>query len=127
MADTKIMFSINGTDYSHRVVGSAYEVQKKDEYNLWTDANGKEHRSAYRTRIEGKFKMQFLSVAEYNTFENILTLNRRADLTYPIRVYDNKTAQEVDIIAFIDFETSRFRMPNWADNMEQIEVTIREQ
>lgn len=127
MADTKIMFAINGTDYSHRVVGTGYAVQKNDEYNVWTDANGKEHRSAYRTRIEGKFTMLFLDVSEYNTFEGVLLLNKNADLTYPITVYDNKTATSVNITAFIDFTPSRYRMPNWTDNMEQIEVTIREQ
>ena len=127
MADTKIMFAINGTDYSHRVVGAGDAVQKNDEYNLWTDANGKEHRSAYRTRIEGKFNMLFLNITEYDAFETVLKLAKNSDLTYPITIYDNKTASSVNIDAFIEFTPSRYRMPNWTDTMEQIEVTIREQ
>lgn len=127
MADTKIMFAINGADYSHRVVGAGYAVQKNDEYNLWTDANGKEHRSAYRTRIEGKFNMLFLNITEYDAFETVLKLAKNSDLTYPITIYDNKTASSVNIDAFIEFTPSRYRMPNWTDTMEQIEVTIREQ
>lgn len=123
---SNIMFAINGTDYSHRVVGSGYEVQKNDEYNEWTDANGREHRSAYRTRVEGKFTMLFMSIDEYQTFLNTLALNKNADLTYPIQVFDNKANQTVSISAFIDFTPTRYRAPNWDDMVEQIEVTIRE-
>lgn len=122
-----IMFAINGTDYSHRVVGSGYQVQKNDEYNTWRDANGKDHDSIYRTRVEGKFNMKFLNITEYNTFLDVLALAKNNDRTYPVQVYDNKTHQTVSITAFIDFTPSRYRAPNWDDMMEQIEVTIREQ
>ena len=121
-----IMFSVNGHDYSHRVVGSGYEVQKTDEYNLWTDANGHEHRSAYRQRISGKFKMLFLSIEEYEAFIETLELNKKADLTYEIEIYDNKKCSTQEITAFIDFTPTRYRAPNWDDMMEQIEVTIKE-
>lgn len=124
---SNIMFSINGTDYSHRVVGSGYQVQKNDEYNTWRDANGKDHDSIYRTRVEGKFNMKFLNITEYNTFLDVLALAKNNDRTYPVQVYDNKTHQTVSITAFIDFTPSRYRAPNWDDMMEQIEVTIREQ
>lgn len=124
---SNIMFAINGTDYSHRVVGVGYEVQKNDEYNSWTDANGKEHHSAYRTRISGKFQMKFLSIDEYQTFISTLNLAKNSDLTYPIQIWDNKSGSSVSITAFIDFTPSRYRAPNWDDMMEQIEVTIREQ
>lgn len=124
---SNIMFAINGTDYSHRVVGVGYEVQKNDEYNSWTDANGKEHHSAYRARISGKFQMKFLSMDEYQTFISILNLAKNSDLTYPIQVWDNKSGSSVSITAFIDFTPTRYRAPNWDDMMEQIEVTIREQ
>ena len=126
MADNKIMFSINGTDYSNRVVGAEYEVQTNDEYNTWTDANGHEHRSAYRQRISGKFKMLFLSIEEYEAFIETLELNKKADLTYEIEIYDNKKCSTQEITAFIDFTPTRYRAPNWDDMMEQIEVTIKE-
>ena len=122
-----IMFSVNGHDYSHRVVGSGYEVQKTDEYNLWTDANGHEHRSAYRTRVTGKFRMLFKTMDEYEGFISILDLNKNEDLTYPIKVWDNHSNTEMEITAFIEFTPTRYRAPNWDDMMEQIEVTIREQ
>ena len=127
MADHKIMFSINGTDYSHRVVGSGYEVQTNDEYNSWRDANGKDHDSIYRTRVEGKFNMKFLNMDEFDAFIDVLALAKNNDRTYPVQVWDNKTHHTVSITAFIDFTPSRYRAPNWDDMMEQIEVTIREQ
>lgn len=127
MADGKIMFAVNGTNYSHRVVGSGYQVQKNDEYNSWTDANGKQHDSVYRTRVEGKFNMLFLNITEFNAFMDVLALAKNNDRTYSVQIYDNKSHQTVSITAFIDFTLSRYRMPNWTDNMEQIEVTIREQ
>lgn len=126
MADNKTMFSINGTDYSNRVVGADYEVQTNDEYNTWIDGNGREHRSAYRPRISGKFKMLFLSIEEYEAFIETLELNKKADLSYEIEIYDNKKCSTQEITAFIDFTPTRYRAPNWADMMEQIEVTIKE-
>ena len=98
----KIMFKINNTDYSTRVVGTGYEVQSNDEYETWTDANGKEHRSAYRTRITGKFKMKFLNLNEFTAFQAVMDANKNTDLTYPVTVYDNKTGIETSIRAFID-------------------------
>ena len=123
----KIMFKINNTDYSTRVVGTGYEVQSNDEYETWTDANGKEHRSAYRTRITGKFKMKFLSLNEFTAFQAVMDANKNTDLTYPVTVYDNKTGIETSIRAFIDYSLSQYRGPAFDDRMEQVEVSIREQ
>lgn len=123
----KVMFKINTTDYSQRVVGSGYEVQSNDEYETWTDANGKEHRSAYRTRISGKFSMLFKDMSEYTTFATLLAAQKRTDLTYPVTVYDNKTGTETTINAFLDYTLSQYRGPGFDDRMEQIEITIKEQ
>ena len=123
----KVMFKINATDYSHRVVGSGYEVQSNDEYETWTDANGKEHRSAYRTRISGKFSMKFKDMAEFTTFATLLAAQKHTDLTYPVTVYDNKTGTETTINAFLDYTLSQYRGPGFDDRMEQIEITIKEQ
>ena len=123
----KIMFKINNTDYSSRVVGSGYEVQSNDEYETWTDANGKEHRSAYRVRISGKFSMMFLNMDEFTAFQAVMDTNKNADLTYPVTVYDNKTGIETSILAFIDYSLTQYRGPAFDDRMEQVEVSIREQ
>lgn len=123
----KVMFKINTTDYSTRVVGAGYEVQSDDEYETWTDANGKEHRSAYRTRISGKFSMLFPTMAEFTAFQAVMDTNKNADLTYPVTVYDNKTGIETSILAFINYTLTQYRGPAFDDRMEQVEVSIREQ
>ena len=123
----KVMFKINTTDYSQRVVGSGYAVQSNDEYETWIDANGKEHHSAYRTRISGKFSMLFKTMDEYSAFATVLAAQKQSDLTYPVTVYDNKTGTEVAINAFLDYSLTQYRGPGFDDRMEQVEITIKEQ
>lgn len=123
----KIMFKIGLTDYSNHVVGENYSVQSNDEFETWTDANGKEHRSAYRQRISGTFELYFTDEAEYLTFQSVLETNKRADLTYPITIYDSRTGNEEDIFAFVNYNTTLYRNPAFVDRVEQIKVTIKEQ
>lgn len=122
-----IMFMVGETDMSHRVVAENYKVGTIPEYELWTDANGKEHRSKYRERVQGSLEMKFLSINEYQDFVFLLESEVNTDLTYEMTVYDNITEQEKEIIGFIDYEPTRYRAPDWADMMERITLTIREQ
>lgn len=121
------MFMVNETDLSHRVVAENYKIGTKPEYELWTDANGKEHRSKYRERVQGTLELKFLSINEYQDFVFLLEREIRADLTYPLTVYDNIQEQEKEITGFIDYDPTRYRDPGWADMMERITLTIREQ
>lgn len=123
----KIMFKVNSTDYSNRVVGAAYAVQSNEEYELWTDANGKEHRSAYRSRITGKFTMYFPTMSDFTSFQTTMNTNKGADLTYPISVFDNKSGTTKSIRAFVEYQLVQYRGPAFDDRMEQVEVSIREQ
>lgn len=121
------MFMIGTTNYSHRVVAENYKIGSVPEYELWTDANGKEHRSKYRSRVQGTLEMRFLSINEYQDFVAVLDSAIQSDLTYSITVYDNREEEEKEITAFIDYEATRYRDPAWADMVERITVTIREQ
>ena len=123
----KTMFKIGLTDYSNHVVGENYSVQSNDEFETWTDANGKEHRSAYRQRISGTFELYFTNEAEYLTFQSVLEANKRTDLTYPITIYDSRTGNEEDIFAFVTYNITLYRNPAFVDRVEQIKVTIKEQ
>lgn len=121
------MFMIGETDYSHRVVAENYKISSKPEFELWTDANGKEHRSKYRTRVSGTLEMRFLTINEYQDFVTLLENTQDDDLTYPMTVWDNIKEQETEIIGFIDYDPVRYRDPAWADMIERVELTIREQ
>lgn len=121
------MFMIGETDYSHRVVAENYKISSKPEFELWTDANGKEHRSKYRSRVSGTLEMRFLTINEYQDFVTLLENTQDDDLTYPMTVWDNIKEQETEIIGFIDYDPVRYRDPAWADMIERVELTIREQ
>ena len=122
-----IMFKIATTDYSNRVVAENYKISSKPEYELWTDANGHEHRSRYRSRVSGTLEMKFLSISEYQTFLSILAGQQASDLTYSITVWDNLKEQETTITAFIDFDPTRYKDPGNKDMVGHVEITIREQ
>lgn len=123
----KIMFKVGLTDCSSHVVGENYEVQSNDEYETWTDANGKEHRSAYRTRISGTFEMFFPTMAEYTTFATLLSTSKQSDLTYSVTIYDNKTGIETDTHVFLDYSLVQYRGPAFDDRMERVKITVKEQ
>lgn len=122
-----IMFKVGNVDYTDNVIASDYVIGSYPEYQTWTDANGHEHRSSYRTRVYGTLELFFFTIKEFNDFQANMALVKQSDLTCPVTVYDNNTASEVTINAFVDYTPSRYRAPNWDDMMEQIEVTIREQ
>ena len=44
-----------------------------------------------------------------------------------VKGIDNISEQEKEIVGFIDYEPTRYRDPGWADMMERITLTIREQ
>lgn len=123
----KIMFKVGLTDCSRYVVGENYEVQSNDEYETWTDANGKEHRSAYRTRISGEFEMFFPTMADYTAFATLLSTSKKSDLTYAVTIYDNKTGIETDTDVFLDYNLVQYRGPAFNDRMERVKITVKEQ
>lgn len=123
----KIMFKIGLTDYSKNVVGENYSVQSNDEYETWTDANGKEHRSAYRQRISGTFEMYFPTMADYTNFASLLATSKHSDLTYSVTIYDNKTGIETNANVFLDYNLVQYRDSGFRDRMERVKVTVREQ
>ena len=122
-----IMFKVGNVDYTDNVIASDYVVGSYPEYQTWTDANGHEHRSSYRTRVYGTLELYFFTMKEFNDFQDNMALVKQNDLTCPVTVYDNNTAAEVTINAFVDYTPSRYRGADRADYIAQLAVTIREQ
>lgn len=50
-----------------------YNVNMLEEYEEWTDSNYDIHRKLLRNRIEGTFDLKFKSIADYETFLDVLT------------------------------------------------------
>lgn len=122
-----IMFMVGSVDYTDNVIAQDYSIGTYPEYQMWTDANGKEHRSSYRNRVTGTLDLYFFNITEYNNFLSTLGLNRASDLTYPVTVFDNNTNAEVTIRAFIDYTPVRYRGADRSDQIAQLRLTIREQ
>jgi hypothetical protein len=124
---SNVMFMVGSVDMTDNVVAQDYNIASYPEYQLWTDANGREHRSKYRDRISGTLDLYFFSIDEYDAFLTTLALYRQSDQTYSITVYDNNAAAEETITAFIDYTPTRYRGADLADQIAQLRVTIREQ
>ena len=92
-------FEINGISFDKNVQRSTYQVNEADEYTEWTDANGKKHRSIYRTRVSGTFSMAFLTAAEHQSFLNNLKIATSESGT-KMKVHAQNTNKDKEIIGF---------------------------
>lgn len=129
MADTKIMFKVGSVDYSNKVI-DGYAVQSDPEYDSWTDANGREHRSVIRERVNGNFTMFFKTIDEYNAFCLNVHNTMKNDTSNPCVVWDNLKGTNVSDDFFLSYTPSRSRGDGagdtWGDMMGKVKVTIKE-
>lgn len=122
----EIMFKVGNTDYSQNVVAENYVVRSYDQYTAWTDANGTEHRSVYRTQISGTFMMYFPDINAFNTFCADLRANKNNDTSVLCTIFDNATNANVAGNFFIEFAPTRYADDKWDDRVEKIKITIKE-
>lgn len=96
--------SINGTDISQYILSESYSINQKDEYNEWTDANRVNHRDIIRTRVSGKFELQFPVCNEqlYTDFVTLLSDNTVSGIL-PITVFVNNINETKEINVFYEY------------------------
>lgn len=123
-----VMFSINGNDFSNRVIAENYKVQSNRVEQTWVDGNQNKHWVwvGKKTTISGSFEMQFLDEEEYNNFRRVLDRETTGDCLVPVTLCDNKTNREVTTKVHISFTLSRGRTDLWKDYFERITVTVEE-
>lgn len=121
-----IMFSINGNDFSNRVVAENYKVQSNRVEQTWVDGNQTKHWVwvGKKTTISGTFEMQFLNEEEYDDFRRILDRETGDDCLTLCTLCDNKTNKEVTTKVHISFNLSRGRTDLWEDYFERITVNV---
>lgn len=124
MAD--IMFKVGDVDYSQNVVATDFNVQTDDVYKSWTDANGKEHRSVYRTQTNGTFTMFFPDIDTFNAFCRQVKSVKKNDTSIPCSVFDNINDNVVTGDFFLSYTPSRFRSATWDDRVKAFKMTIKE-
>lgn len=124
-----IMFKVGNTDYSSHVIdnNNGYKVQKDPVYTEWEDANGRIHRSVYRTRTSGAFTLFFKTITDYETFCSTMAAAQQNDSSYPCVVYDNNSNSQVSADFYITYTPVRHRTDDLqSDYVAAISVTIKE-
>lgn len=121
-----IMFKVNNTDYSSKVVAEEYAVRSVPQFKSWQDANGREHRSVYRDKISGSFTMYFPTITDFDNFCALLDSVQKNDTSYPCTVWVNNKNTNATSDFFIEFDAQRYRDLKWADQVGQIKVSIEE-
>ncbi len=123
---SNIMFKVGNTDFSDKVIGEKYEVKSEPQFKAWTDANGNEHRSVFRTQISGSFSMLFETIDLYKSFCQVLAANQQNDTSYLCTVFDNMTDTEVGSYFFIEYTPSRYINDMWNDAVGIVKISIKE-
>jgi hypothetical protein len=121
-----IMFKVANTDYSTRIPGEQYAVRSVKQYDGWTDANGREHRSVFRECIEGTFTMHFVDIAEFDAFCAYVESQSNYDSSVPCTVWVNNKNAAIQSDFFLDFNATRYIGPAMNDLVETVKVTIKE-
>ena len=98
------MASINGTDITQYILSESYNINQKNEYNEWTDANRVNHRDIIRTRISGEFELQF-KIGDETPYNNFVTLlkDNTASGVLPIAVFVNNINESKTINVFYEY------------------------
>ena len=123
-----IMFKVGTTDYSANVIDNSngYKVQRDPIYTEWTDANGRDHRSVYRTRVTGSFTLFFKTLENYESFCLDMAAHQNNDSSHTCTVYDNNSNTEVTSDFFLTYTPVRHRTDMFTDYIAAISVTIKE-
>lgn len=116
------LLTINSHDYTKYILAGSWEVNRQDVYKSWTDANGINHRSIYRTRVSGEFTIQFIDRSKYSVFLNDLAAVK-ANGYYPMTVYQNNVGSTASINAFISMEPAM--AANYTVNPEFEKFTVK--
>ena len=101
-----IFLQIGAVDITEHINIQDYEMIKEDMYNDWTDANGVEHRSFYRTRITGEATAGFASGADFSSLMSLLASAKNSEGYYSVTAYIQNTGTTETFSAYIETEGS---------------------
>ena len=122
----QVMFKIGNTDYTDKVVSDSFTVRSVKQYTGWTDANGNEHRSVYRTQISGSFSLYFPEISDYDDFCTDLENSEHNDTSVTATVWVNNLNSAVTADFFLDLNPARYIDAKWADMVGKVSISIKE-
>lgn len=122
-----MVFKVNNTDYSDKVLMDTYNVNRIDVYTEWEDANGTTHRDIYRKKIQGEFDMQIAKMSDYTAFVSDIQNNTTNGGFVPCRVCVNNYDEE-NVLAnlFIDYTPIKTMNNNFTKGYMSFTVRIEE-
>lgn len=97
-----VFFKVGTTDITSYMDYQNYSMNKETLYEPWTDANGVEHRAAYRTKITGEFKVGFKKKTDLDAFITLLASQINSDGYYTVTGYINNTGTDITFFAFLE-------------------------
>ena len=122
-----MVFKIQSTDYSDKVLMDTYNVNRIDVYTEWEDANGTTHRDIYRTKIQGEFDMMISKMSEYTDFINSVRNNKANGGYVPCYVCVNNDNQEnVSANMFIDYTPIKTMNNNYTKGYLSFTVRVED-
>ena len=121
-----MVFELNGTDFSQSVVSGSYKVNEEDVYDKYTDANGREHRNIYRTRVSGSFNMLFRSGKGYQDFLTCMSESKTKGGYHPCKLAVNNKGTIVERDMFISFAPGREIDGSLRQKVGEITINVEE-
>lgn len=99
-----ILFRIDKTDLTNKIVAPTYKINSKPVYKKWIDANAVTHREIYRKKVEGTFTIKFKNKEEYFHFLELLKEYTTNGGYVPVSLYVNNLNEVRDANVFIDID-----------------------
>lgn len=122
-----MVFKIQSTDYSDKVLMDTYNVNRIDVYTEWEDANGTIHRDIYRHKIQGEFDMQISKMSDYQAFIADIARNKRNGGYVPCYVcVNNENMENVFAQLFIDYTPIKTMNNNYTKGYLSFTVRVEE-
>lgn len=120
------LFSINGEDLTQYITVPSYNINSKDIYTAWVDANHVTHRDVTRTKVSGKFTMLFDEHNEYFEFLELIKKHKGAGGYIPVSLYVNNLNTVVNVDVFMDMEPANTLPYFGIRKYDGFEVSIEE-
>lgn len=121
-----MILKINGVDYTDNVIVGTHNVNQKEIFSEWEDANYKIHRSNYHTKIGGTVDLIFKSTEDYEAFCDVIQFGKLEDGRCRMMVSVNNVNAVFDGYAYVKFEPIRAMNTYVGDFYNQFTLEIEE-
>ena len=117
------LFLIGPDDYTGAILSPSYNINKSDVSATWTDGNGLQHSTVYRTQISGEFTMLFGTAAAFETFRTRLDATKTGAYNR-IMLYVNNTGTLETIDALVEVKPALIRKGGGRITYDEFDVKI---